>query len=59
MAYLLDLILCSGVVIGELIAIIIGSMLIQLVVYQLTGFSIANNLWKSLIRLEKHLENKI
>lgn len=59
MAYLLDLILCSGVVIGELLAIIIGSMLIQLVVYQLTGFSIANNLWKSLIRLEKHLENKI
>lgn len=59
MAYLLDLILCSGVVIGELIAIIIGSMLIQLVVYQLTGFSIVNSLWKSLIRLEKNLENKI
>lgn len=59
MSYLLDLILCSGVVIGELIAIIIGSMLIQLVVYQLTGFSIYNNVFKGLNKLDKILEKNI
>lgn len=56
MAYLLDLILCSGVVIGELLAIIIGSMLIQLVVYQLTGISIYNVINKKIIKLEKYIE---
>ena len=59
MVSLLDIFLCGITTIIEFIGIIGIGLFIQLIVYQLTGFSIANNLWKSLIRLEKHLENKI
>ena len=49
MNYLLDVLLCSGVVLLQLAGAIIGALLVQLVVYRLTGFSIYNKLVKVLI----------
>lgn len=42
MNYLLDVIACSGIVLAELIGVFIVAMLVQLIVYQTTGFSIYN-----------------
>lgn len=49
MNYLLDVILCGGVVALELIGIFAGALLIQGLVYRLTGFSIYNKLVKVMI----------
>lgn len=49
---LLDIILCSGICLAELIGIIIITLLIQLIIYQLTGFSIYNKIMK-LLRMER------
>lgn len=56
MSYWLDVISCGMVVFIELITIIAGALLIQLVVYRLTGFSIYNNFVRSLIKIEKYIE---
>lgn len=49
MSYLLDVILCSGVVAAELIGTFAGALLIQGLVYRLTGFSIYNKLVKVMV----------
>ena len=49
MSYLLDVILCSGVVAAELIGIFAGALLIQGLVYRTTKFSIYNYAKKKLI----------
>lgn len=46
MNYLLDVIACSLLVIIEFLSIIVISAFIQLIVYQLTGFSIYNRINK-------------
>lgn len=56
MSYWSDVISCGMVVFIELITIIAGALLIQLVVYRLTRFSIYNNFVGSLIKIEKYIE---
>lgn len=46
MNYLLDVIACSLLVIIKFLTIIVISAFIQLIVYQLTGFSIYNRINK-------------
>lgn len=58
MINLVDAFACGIVVIAELIGVILLALLIQLVVYQLTGISLYVELGKWLDKLEKKL-NKI
>lgn len=59
MSNLLDILLCGLTVIGELIAILSISLFIQLIVYQLTGFSIFNSILKLLDKFEIYLDKKL
>lgn len=56
MINLVDAFACGIVVIAELIGIILLALLIQLVVYQLTGISLYNEIIKGLYKLDKKLE---
>ena len=58
MINLIDAFACGIVVIAELIGIILLALLIQLVVYQLTGISLYVEFSKCLDRLEEKV-NKI
>lgn len=49
MEYWLDVILCSGMVALELICVFAAALLVQGIVYRITGFSIYNFLKKKLI----------
>lgn len=49
MGYLLEVLTYGSVIIAELIGVIIAGMLIQGIVYWITGFSIYNYLIKRLI----------
>ena len=55
MGYYLDIILCGSVVIFELIAGIIGMMLIQLISYQVFGINPYKILTNWLFRMDKKL----
>lgn len=46
MNYLIDVMACSFMVIFELFVVVFSMAMIQLFVYQLTGFSIYNYLYK-------------
>lgn len=59
MSNLLDILLCGLTVIGELIAILSISLFIQIIVYQLTGFSIFNSILKLLDKFEIYLDKKL
>lgn len=56
MISLVDAFACGIVVIAELIGILLLSLLVQLVVYQLTGISLYNEIIKGLYKLDKKLE---
>ena len=56
MINLVDAFACGIVVMAELIGIILLALLIQLVVYQLTGISLYVEFSKWLDRLEKKLD---
>ena len=56
MIKLIDAFACGIVVMAELIGIILLSLLVQLVVYQLTGISLYNEIIKGLYKLDKKLE---
>lgn len=56
MINLVDAFACGIVVIAELIGIILLALLIQLVVYQLTGISLYNKFFKGLDKLEKKID---
>lgn len=56
---MIESILTIFIVYLELIGVVSIGALIQLVVYQLTGFSIYNNVWKGLNKLDKILEKSI
>lgn len=56
MINLVDAFACGIVVMAELIGIILLALLIQLVVYQLTGISLYVETTKWLDRLEKKLD---
>lgn len=58
MGNLLDILLCGLLVLGELIASMSIALFIQLIVYQLTGFSIFNNILKLLDKFEIYLDKK-
>lgn len=54
----LDIILCSLVVIVELIASISIGLFIELIIYKLTGYSIVNTILKLLDKFEIYLDRK-
>ena len=56
MINLIDAFACGLVVIAEIIGILLLSLLVQLVVYQLTGISLYNEIIKGLYNLDKKLE---
>lgn len=56
MIKLIDAFACGIVVMAELIGIILLALLVQLVVYQLTGISLYNEIIKGLYKLDKKLE---
>lgn len=56
MEKLFDIICCTGFVGLELLIIFGSALLIQLVVYQLTGFSIYNNLFRLIDKLEERCD---
>lgn len=56
MINLVDAFACGIVVIAELIGVILLALLVQLVVYQLTGISLYTKFFKGLDRLEKKLD---
>ncbi len=58
MNYWLDVLLCSGVVVLEVIGAIIIGLLIQGIVYWTTGISIAKKIDKFFIWLEEYF-NKV
>lgn len=58
MSKLVDIIACAGITIFEFSLILIIASLAQLIVYQLTGFSIYNETLKGLKRLDKYLTKK-
>lgn len=55
MGYCLDIILCGSVVIFELVAVIIGIMLIQLISYQVFGINPYKMLTNWFSRMDKKL----
>lgn len=56
MSYWLDVILCGGMVALELLGILVGTLLIQGVVYWTTGFSIAKGIDKGFKKLEEYVD---
>lgn len=56
---IVDAFLCGLTFILELAGVIVVAMLIQLTVYQLTGVSLYNKLFKGLNRLDKYLTNLV
>lgn len=58
MEKLIDFILCTGVTAFELIAILGGLALIQLVVYRTTGISLFNKLTKLVFKADKYMTAK-
>lgn len=58
MGKLIDFILCTGVTVFELIAILGGLALIQLVVYRTTGISLFNKLTKLVFKADKYMTAK-
>lgn len=58
MEKLIDFILCTGVTVFELIAILGGLALIQLVVYRTTGISLFNKLTKLVFKADKYMTAK-
>lgn len=55
---IMDFILCAGVTAFEVVAIIVGAMLIQLIVYQLTGISLFNRFTKLMFRADRYITAK-
>lgn len=58
MIKLIDFILCTGVTLFELIAILVGLALLQLIVYRTTGISIINKFTKLIFKADKYLTEK-
>ena len=56
MIKLIDAFACGIVVMAELIGIILLALLVQLVVYQLTGIRLYNEIINGLYKLDKKLE---
>lgn len=56
MINLVDAFACGIVFIAELIGVILLALLVQLVVYQLTGISLYAELFKGLNKLERKLD---
>lgn len=54
----IDFILCAGVTAFEVIAIIVGMALIQLIVYQTTGISLFNRFTKLMFKADRYLTAK-
>ena len=55
---IIDFTLCAGTTLLELIAILIGRALIQLIVYQATRISIFNKFTKLLFKADKYMTAK-
>lgn len=55
MGYCLDVLLCGSVVIFELIAVIVGMMLFQLISYQIFGINPYKILTNLLFKMDKKL----
>ena len=58
MIKLIDFILCAGVTLFELIIILIGLALLQLIVYRTTGISLFNKLTKLVFKADKYMTAK-
>lgn len=58
MSYILDILACGGVVIGELLLIFIGTALLQLIIYQTTGISLIKVLIRASRKFDIYLSNK-
>ena len=55
---IMDFILCAGVTTFEVVAIILGALLIQFIVYQLTGISLFNRFTKLMFRADRYITTK-
>ena len=58
MMKLLDFMLCAGVTLSELIIVFIAAMLIQFIVYRITGISIYNTIIKLMFKADRYLAAK-
>lgn len=59
MNYILDILLCTSTVMAELIAVIIGMMLIQLISYRVFNINLYKLLIKGSYKLDKYLNEKL
>jgi len=59
MNYLLDILLCTSTVMAELIAAVIGMMLIQLIAYRVFNINLYKLFIKSSFKLDKYLNKKL
>lgn len=53
---LLDILLCGGVVIGELFAAIVGMLLIQLIFYRVFNINLYKSIINELNKLDQYLD---
>ena len=58
MSKLLDFMLCTGITLSEVIVIIIAAMLIQLIVYRITGINMYNIFIKLIFKADKYVTTK-
>ena len=58
MNYILDILLCTSIAMAELIAVIIGMMLIQLISYRVFNINLCKLFIKGSYKLDKYLNEK-
>lgn len=59
MSKVLDILLCAGMTTFEIIAILVGLALIQLIVYQTTGISLFNKFTKLVFKADRYFTEKL